>query len=226
MNPAPKSLQWLVWGGMTVTIAAIVVAFVVQKIREADRGPGAQPGSELAVQAGGPLPVLFEVPDFALTNQGGQVVTRADLRGQVWIADIIFTSCAGPCPEMTRRMSELQGAIPATAAVKFVTLTTHPEFDTPAVLLAYSRRFHAEAGRWHFLTGGKRQIIDLAVGGLKLTALEKEPDKQENPNDLFIHSTLFVILDRRGRARAVVESDDAEMKPKVLRAVGQLLKEE
>lgn len=216
----------MVWGGMAVTIAAIVVAFVVQQSREGGSDSESRQGSESAVKADARLPVLFEVTDFALTNQNGQVVTRSDLRGQVWIADIIFTSCAGPCPEMTRRMAELQSATPATAPVKFVSLTTHPEFDTPSILLAYSRRFRAEPGRWHFLTGSKQQIIDLAVRGLKLTAIEKEPDKQENPNDLFIHSTLFVILDKQGRARAVVESDDAEMRPKVLRAVEQLLQEE
>ena len=173
----------------------------------------------------GKLPVLFEVPDFALTNQSGQVVTRSNLRGQVWIADIIFTLCGGPCPEMTRRMADLQAAIPAEQPVKFVTLTTHPEHDTPPVLQSYARRFLAQPGRWHFLTGTKRQIADLAVGGLKLTALEKEAEKQENLNDLFIHSTIFVLIDQQGRARATFESDDPAMKSKLLPAVMKLLQE-
>lgn len=215
----------MVWGGMATTMVAIVVAFIIQKSRGRGDASDSQSGSEFTAKAGGSLPVLFEVTDFTLTNQNGQVVTRSDLRGQVWIADIIFTSCAGPCPEMTRRMAELQAAIPATAPVKLVSLTAHPEFDTPSVLQAYGRRFRAESARWHFLTGSKQQIVDLAVRGLKLTTVEKEPDKQENPNDLFIHSTFFVIVDQQGRGRAVVESDDAAMKSKVLRAVEQLLQE-
>jgi protein SCO1/2 len=225
MNPVPKSLQWMVWGGMAATIAAIVVAFIVQQSRKPGAAAGSRPNAEFGAQAGGPLPVLFQVTDFALTNQSGQLVTLSELRGQVWIADVIFTSCAGPCPEMTRRMAELQSAIPATQPVKLVSLTTHPEFDSPAVLQAYGRRFRAEPGRWHFLTGRKQEIVDLAVRGLKLTTIEKEPDQQENPNDLFIHSTLFVVVDPQGRGRAVVESDDVEMKSKVLRAVEQLLRE-
>jgi len=225
MNQVPKSLQWMVWGGMAATIVAIVVAFIIQKSRKVGSASELETQSELSVRTGERLPVLFEVVDFALTNQHGRVVTRSDLRGQVWIADVIFTSCGGPCPEMTRRMAELQAAIPATAPVKLVSLTAHPEFDTPSVLQAYGRRFRAESARWHFLTGSKDQIVDLAVRGLKLTTVEKEPDKQENPNDLFIHSTLFVIVDQQGRGRAVVESDDAAMKSKVLRAVEQLLQE-
>src|SRR5947208_2333890 len=126
---------------------------------------------------------------------------------------------------MTRRMAELQAALPTNRPVICVTLTTDPEHDTPAVLQAYSRRFGAQAGRWHFLTGTKQQIADLAVRGLKLTALDKEPEKQENANDLFIHSTLFVLLDKQGRARAVFESDDTDLKSNVLQAIDRLLRE-
>jgi protein SCO1/2 len=225
MNPRLKRLQWIVWASVALTITVIVAAFILKQ----SRNPGLP--SEAARHAGSvevltsSLPVLFAVPDFALTNQTSQVITRADLRGQVWLADIIFTLCAGPCPDMTRRMAELQSAIPSHQPVKFVTLTTHPEHDTPAVLQAYARRFLAQPGRWHFLTGTKKQIADLAIGGLKLTAIEKEALQRENLNDLFIHSTLFVLIDRQGRARAVFESDDPAMKSKLLRAIEQLLQE-
>lgn len=225
MNPAPKSLQWMVWGGMALTITAILVAFIIKQARERRSAAELLPAIGSANIPDGKLPVLFEVPDFALTNQSSQVVTRSDLRGQVWIADIVFTLCAGPCPEMTRRMAELQAVIPAEQPVKFVTLTTHPEHDTPAVLQSYARRFLAQPGRWHFLTGTKKQIADLAVGGLKLTALEKEAGQQENLNDLFIHSTLFVLIDQQGRARAIFESDDPAMKAKLLPAVEKVLRE-
>ena len=225
MNSTPKSLQWLVWGGLVLTITAIVVAFFLQQARERQSASELLPAIVSPNVPDGKLPVLFEVPDFALTNQSGQVITRSDLRGQVWIADIIFTLCGGPCPEMTRRMADLQAAIPAGQPVRFVTLTTHPEHDSPAVLQSYARRFLAQPGRWHFLTGTKKQIADLAVGGLKLTALEKEAGKRENLDDLFIHSTLFVLIDQQGRARATFESDDPAMKSKLLPAITKLLQE-
>ena len=215
-SPPPSRLaQWLVWGGLAVVMAGILAAFLLRR----DQGRGGLAGS-------GPpevLPVLFSIPDFALTNQAGRVVTQSELRGRVWLADIIFTQCAGPCPEMTRRMAELQTALPAAMPVRFVTLTTDPVHDTPAVLAAYARRFGAQAGRWEFLTGTKRQIAELAVKGLKLTALDKEPAQRENADDLFIHSTQFVLVDGRGQARAVFESDDPGMESKVTTAVNRLL---
>ena len=225
MNATSKSLQWIVWGCLALTITAILVAFIIKQSRESPAAAEFTPAVGSANVPGGRLPVLFEVPDFALTNQGGQAVTRSILLGQVWLADIIFTRCAGPCPEMTRRMADLQAAIPAGQPVKFITLTTDPDHDTSAVLQSYARRFLAQAGRWHFLTGTKRQIADLAVGGLKLTALEKEPDKREKLDDLFIHSTLFVLIDQQGRARATFESDDPAMKSKLLPAIMKLLQE-
>jgi len=215
----------MVWGSLGLTMAAIVAAFIVQKARDARQPADLIQSTDAPSRPGGPLPVLFHVPDFALTNQTSRTVTRSDLRGQAWLADIIFTRCAGPCPDMTRRMADLQAAIPTNQPVTFVTLTTDPEHDSPAVLRTYSDRFGAKHERWHFLTGTKKQIADLAGRGLKLTALEKQKEQQENPDDLFIHSTLFVLVDQQGRARAVFESDDAGMKPKALRAIAQLLHE-
>ena len=225
MNSGSKSLQIIVWGSMVLTIVGIAVAYM---IKGSGRQRSAPNGIELRQDGAGSgtLPVLFAVPDFSLTNQTGKTIGRADLSGKVWIADIIFSRCAGPCPEMTRRMAELQAAMSPQSPVSFVTLTTDPLHDTPPVLLAYSRRYAAQAGRWHFLTGTPKQIADLAIGGLKLTVLDKEAAKQVDPNDLFIHSTIFVVVDKKGRARAVIESDEPAMRVKALGVIQRLLEEQ
>ena len=62
-----------------------------------------------------PLPVIGAVNDFTLTNQFAAAVTLADLRGRVWIGDIIFTRCPGPCLKMTRQLKELQDALPSAS---------------------------------------------------------------------------------------------------------------
>src|SRR5260370_30565018 len=51
------------------------------------------------------LPSFGVVPDFTLTDQSDKPFLSADtLRGKVWIADFIFTNCAGPCPRMSEQV--------------------------------------------------------------------------------------------------------------------------
>jgi cytochrome oxidase Cu insertion factor (SCO1/SenC/PrrC family) len=176
------------------------------------------------------LPVISQVADFTLTNQLGQRVTLADLRGHAWVADIIFTRCGGPCPRMTKQMESLQTALRADSRTRLVTLTTDPEFDTPEVLKKYAARFNANSDRWYFLTGSKKEITALGSDGLKLTAVEKKPEERAEADDLFIHSTIFVVVDKQGRLSGSFETggDGVEwtnVQPRILTAVRQLERE-
>src|SRR5262249_6225019 len=153
-----------------------------------------------------PLPVYGTVAPFILTNEMGQAVSLDDLRGHVWVADVIFTRCAGPCLKMSRQMRGLQNALPARSEAKLVSLTTDTSYDTPSKLKEYGERFGANSNRWMFLTGDKKEVTKLLSESLKLTALEKNPAEQETPQDLFIHSTIFVIVDKQAQMRGVFET--------------------
>ena len=182
------------------------------------------------VALGKPLPVYGQVEDFALTNQNAQAVSLADLRGHVWVADVIFTRCAGPCPKMTRQMKQLQDALPAASDARLVSLTTDPDYDTPPVLTTYAQRFGADPKRWMFLTGTKQQIAHLVTDSLKLSAVAKGAQAQQSPNDLFIHSTIFILVDKRARLRGVFETtgqgiDPLQVKAQILAGVRRLERE-
>src|ERR1700751_3321973 len=73
------------------------------------------------------------VPSFQLTNQGGQPFGSAQLAGKIWIADFVYTTCPGPCPMISNRMSELQKPLEKTD-VRLVSFTVDPEKDSPQVL--------------------------------------------------------------------------------------------
>jgi|SRR6185503_223598 len=192
MDDVTRKLSRTIWIGVGLLIVILCLSFglsLYEKSREQRR------------QANKAAPVLSEVKDFTLTNQLGQVVTLADLRGHVWVADIIFTSCAGPCPEMTKHMKELQDALPGSSNAKIVTLTTDPETDTPSVMMKYSERFGADPKRWLFLTGEKKELMNLAVDSLKFVAVPVKPEERKDPNDLFVHTTTFMVVDKQGRMR-------------------------
>ena len=172
-----------------------------------------------------PLPVLGTVTGFQFTNQLGQLVSTGELRGSVWLADVIFTRCPGPCLRMTRQMAALQAALAPADPVKLVSLTADPEFDTPSVLRAYGARFQAQAGRWHFLTGRRTEINAVATKQLLLAVADTDPAQRTSEDDLFIHSTKLVLVDREGRLRAVYEGTAEGVGPEILEAIRRLLRE-
>ena len=170
-----------------------------------------------------PLPVIRQVTPFALTNQLGHGAGLEALQGRVWVANIIFTRCTGPCREMTRRMEKLQSEFATEPGVRFVTLTADPEFDTSAVLARFAEKFHANPARWMFLTGPKREIVRVATQDLLLTAVDKSPSERTAPEDLFIHSTISVVVDGRGRLRASVEALEPDGPARLRELVRQVL---
>ena len=61
-----------------------------------------------------PLQVFNTIPEFTLTDQNGDDFTyAAKLKGHVWVADFIFTTCTGPCPRLTTQMSRVHLDVPA-----------------------------------------------------------------------------------------------------------------
>lgn len=194
MADASQKISRTIWIGIGLVIVLMAATLVLSKAKLRQRQRNIAPA------------VIGPVADFALTNQAGQTVTLADLRGRVWVADIIFTRCAGPCPRMSRRMASLQAALASDSAVRLVSLTTDPEFDTPEVLARYATRYGADPKRWQFLTGTKKAIVDLSMDSLKLGSVPVKPEERANENDLFIHSTYFVVVDPQARLRRVFES--------------------
>ena len=104
------------------------------------------------------LPKHWAVPDFSLIERSGQRHTRADLLGKVWVADFFYTTCPGPCPMMSSRLSALQEKLGDRSEVRLVSISTDPAKDQPDVLKAYAERFKA-GPNWLFFHG--RQSGDL-----------------------------------------------------------------
>src|SRR4029078_9708589 len=99
------------------------------------------------------------LPAFQLTNERGKPFGLEDLRGQVWVADFVFTSCPTVCPKLTKRMAEVQHRSRNMGdAVRLVTFTVDPENHTPERLEAYARTYHANPRKWTFLTGPLGEI--------------------------------------------------------------------
>ena len=173
-----------------------------------------------------PLPVLRTLSSMELVDQEGEPVNLQTFRGQPWFANIIFTRCPGPCARMTQKMRQLQEALPAEASeVQLVSLTTDPDFDTPEVLSQYARKFQADTRSWKFLTGTKEEIVRVSTQEWLLVMLEKGEAERESPNDIFLHSTLTVLMDGLGRIRGTYEILEEGQLEEALADLQRLLQE-
>lgn len=154
--------------------------------------------------ANGP-PVLRQLPSFTLTDQSGQPFGQKQLQGKVWIADFVFTRCAGPCPMMTSQMAQLQIRLnehPNRQDIRLVTFSVDPEHDTPAVLQEYARLAHADPQLWRFLTGRREEVWQLVKSGFALPVADA-PDNTQMP---IMHSQKFVLIDATGRVRGFYDA--------------------
>jgi protein SCO1/2 len=124
------------------------------------------------------LKLFGTVPDFSLIERHGRRVTLADLRGKVWIANFIYTHCTDTCPLQSAQMARLQEELRGEPDVRFVSITVDPELDNSKVLSEYADRFGADRDRWLFLTGEKRALYALAVGGFRLSVADPEESGQ------------------------------------------------
>lgn len=167
-----------------------------------------------------PLPSLGTVPNFALVNQDAQPFGSAQLTGKIWIADFIFTTCPGPCPIISTRMSELQRPL-EKSDVHLVSFTVDPEKDTPEVLRAYADKLRKQPLRWDFLTGPRDAIHSLSRDGFKL-GLSEGAEEDGGP----IHTTRFVLVDRRGTIRGYYDALAPDAVTKLLADTNHLLRQQ
>jgi len=151
------------------------------------------------------LPRLGAVPAFDVVSEQGNAVTNQAYAGKVWIADFIFTSCAGICPVMTSRMKELASTLRDEAAIRFVSFTVDPERDTVEVLARYAKEAGADPARWSFLRADRDRIRKLARDGFRLPVEDADPRAREP----ILHSSRFVLVDASGTIRGWYDSEDA-----------------
>lgn len=211
--PVNRTLHWVLWSVLVLVIAGLVVAFVRQQWRGAERRGVSR------------LEHFQSVPPFTLTQQSGQPFDSRALAGKIWLADFFFTSCPGPCLVMNRRLTEVQEALhKMDGDVRLVSFSIDPEDDTPEVLRRYAKRFQAQEGKWFFLTGERQRIYDVAKQGFKLAVQPDAPGTETAP-PLFTHSTNIALVDRRGQVRGYYDSTSPEVIQEILLDIGNLLRE-
>jgi protein SCO1/2 len=118
-------------------------------------------------------------------------------------------------------MASLNKQIPADSSVKLVSFSMDPEHDTPQVLSQYAKTQGAESPRWYFLTGKREDMFKLTRDQFKQVVTEEGG----TPDEPIVHSTRFVLVDRRGRLRGFYPGTEKEGIEQLLKDLKRVEKE-
>lgn len=177
---------------------------------------------EIQARVSGVTDTLYHtIPDFAFVNQDSSVVTEDTFKEGIYVADFFFTTCPSICPIMKSQMLRVYEKYKGNDKVKILSHSIDPKHDTVAVLNEYANRLGVSSGQWHFVTGDKEEIFDLAQNSYMVSVLEDE----EAPGGV-VHSGAFLLIDSKRRIRGHYDGTKAEEVDKLMSDMDILLEEE
>lgn len=198
-SSARSAAEGFIWVALGLVVLVVVVAGVWSILGDS--------GSRKPEN----LPILGSLPDFSLVERSGRPLTRADLAGQVWVANFIFTSCQGVCPLLSSRMAKLrQDLADVDPPVLSVSLSVDPTRDSPEVLRGYAKRYEADPHNWLFVTGEPAEVRRLVSEGFLLSVAERSPEEAAD-GELITHSDRFVLVDENSQIRGYYRGTDDDV---------------
>ena len=162
-----------------------------------------------------PLPVIGSIPEFEFIDSEGQSVNLNTLKGKVWVADFIFTTCTMACPIMTGNMNTIHKRYKKNDDLRLVSISVYPEYDTPEVLKEYASQYDANTDKWHFLTGKEATVKNVIKNGFKIG----------DDEDIIFHSEKFALVDKNGMIRSYYNGMKTEDMDKLKKDINRLLKQ-
>jgi protein SCO1/2 len=136
------------------------------------------------------------VPAFELTDQNDKKISDKDYLGKVYVVEFFFSTCPTICPKMNQSMLQLQDEFYGNPNFGLASITIDPEHDSAALLKEHANLLGVKHYNWHFLTGNKKYIYNLANKGFNLYAGENNKVAGG-----FEHSGLFALVDKEGKIR-------------------------
>ncbi|ANH98872.1 Cytochrome oxidase Cu insertion factor, SCO1/SenC/PrrC family [Pseudomonas koreensis] len=136
--------------------------------------------------------------DTPLQDQNGETLRFYSdaLQNRIVLLNVIFTSCNDACPLITRKLKEVRELLGDKAQdITFISLTSDPLRDTPAVLKAYTLKQGSDDPHWLFLTGDKAQM-DLVLS--RIGQIVPTPEQ---------HSTQLIVGDVANKRWSKIRPD-------------------
>lgn len=144
------------------------------------------------------------IEPFKFINQYGDTVSDKTVSDKIYVADFFFATCQSICPQMSSQLVHVQKAYERNNNILILSHTVNPMNDTVEVLKGYADSYGAKKNKWHFLTGKKKDIYDMARYSYLVNAFEDDGTPEG-----FLHSELFLLIDKQKRIRGMYDGTDS-----------------
>lgn len=160
-----------------------------------------------------------KIKDFSFIDQDSIVVTNKTFENKIYVADFIFLSCPTICPKMNFELNKVYKVYKNNPKVNYLSHTIDPERDSISRL----KDFKSSLGlnqNWHFVTGNKDSIFNIATKSYFTTAY---PDVKE-PGGL-VHGGGLLLVDKNRYIRGVYDGTNPDETKRLINDIKLLLKE-
>jgi protein SCO1/2 len=165
---------------------------------------------------------IHTIPAFSFYDQDGDLITEKTVEGKIYVANFIFTRCAGICPIMTSNMITLQQRFKNDDEVIFLSHSVTPDIDSVPVLKKYANAKGIISGKWHLLTGKQQEIYRMA----RQEYFAGDTIGFYQTGNEFLHTENFILIDKKKRIRGVYNGTLAIEMERLILDIETLKKEE
>lgn len=164
--------------------------------------------------------IYHTIPDFSFIDQDSQIITNKTFEGQAYVVDFFFISCPSICPKTTKQMLRIHDRFKNTDGISLVAHSIDPKRDTVAALKKYAHNLDVSSQKWHFLTGDKDELLDIADDYFN-SAFEDA----DAPGG-FDHSGRFILVDKNRHIRSFCDGTDPGDVDRFMEDIQKLLDED
>jgi len=218
-----KSPSWLIPTGIVLVVLGILAIGAYQAFQNPKPARILDTYGNQQIDtvdaAGKPMVVtnIHTIPDFSFIDQEGKTVDQNTTKGKTYVADFFFTTCKSICPVMSKELMKLGKVLKSDTNVVFISHTVDPETDSISQLRTYALAHQADPKQWHFVTGSKKHLYEMARIGYYVTATEGDGGAED-----FVHTQNFVLVDKYRQIRGYYDGTDSLEMGKLLKDIDLL----
>jgi len=143
--------------------------------------------------------IPHSIRDFSFLNQDSALITQKNIEGKIHVANFIFLVCPSICPTMTKNMKIVSDSLQNDDNIAFLSYSVTPWIDTPSILRKFKDKNSIKNTNWHFLTGSKSAIYQLA----RKSYFAEEDIGFSKDSTEFLHTEHFIPVDKNKKIRGI-----------------------